>query len=485
MIASAAAAFGIPARTTYGAQVSVDEPQYLMTAISLGEDFDLDISDEIIEKRYLPFHEIDLNAQTIDLNNDGQRLSPHDPLLPALLALPMRLGGWVGARVALTILSGVLAAMTLWVAVRRFDVSTLTGAWVVGALSATPPLTAYGSQIYPEIPAAIAVVAAVGAATGLKATTDNRSLRVRETVILLLSLTALPWLSVKYTPTAAALAGIAGLSLWRDGQRRRLVTVGLVLTAMAAAYLVVHNQIYGGWTVYAAGDHFTDSEFGVVGFQPDYLGRSRRLVGLLVDRPFGLAAWSPAWLAIAPALGAIIGRRPQHWIILTAPLAAGWATATWVALTMHGWWWPGRQLVVVLPLAVILIAIAVDQARRTLAPLIVVAMVGTTGWIWLAVEASTGRRALAVDITETKWVGYRWFSQLLPDLHRGSTIDLWWATGWAIFLVGVIGYSAHKSKTDYRPTSPDSVQSNKDAGGGKSSHADKVSTNLDGSSPIR
>ena len=140
---------------------------------------------------------------------------------------------------------------------------------------------------------------------------------------------------------------------------------------------------------------------------------------------------------------------------------------------------------VVLPLAVILIAIAVDQARRTLVPLVVTAMVGAVGWVWLAVEASTGRRALAVDITETKWVGYRWFSQLLPDLHRGSTTDLWWAAGWAIFLLGVIGWSACRSKTNYRPAAPKSVQIDKDASGGKGSYADNVSADFDGRGPIR
>ena len=42
----------IQARATYGAQVTADEPQYLLTAISLGEDFDLNIADEIDDGRF-------------------------------------------------------------------------------------------------------------------------------------------------------------------------------------------------------------------------------------------------------------------------------------------------------------------------------------------------------------------------------------------------------------------------------------------------
>ena len=38
---------GLGARATYGAQVTSDEPQYLLSAIALFEDGDLDISDEL------------------------------------------------------------------------------------------------------------------------------------------------------------------------------------------------------------------------------------------------------------------------------------------------------------------------------------------------------------------------------------------------------------------------------------------------------
>ena len=61
----------LDARATYGARVTADEPQYLLTALSLAEDRDLDISDEIDDRRYLPFHEIRLDQQTIELNDEG------------------------------------------------------------------------------------------------------------------------------------------------------------------------------------------------------------------------------------------------------------------------------------------------------------------------------------------------------------------------------------------------------------------------------
>src|SRR3712207_9364480 len=77
-----------------------DEPQYLLTAISLATDGDLDIADELADGRWRPFHALPLPTQTEPLA-DGRRLSPHNPLLPLLLAGPVAAGGWVVAKPAM------------------------------------------------------------------------------------------------------------------------------------------------------------------------------------------------------------------------------------------------------------------------------------------------------------------------------------------------------------------------------------------------
>ena len=398
----------IGARATYGARVTADEPQYLTTAISIGEDFDLDISDELTERRFEPYHEIDLNPQTIELDDSGRRISPHDPLLPALLALPMRLGGWIAAKAALAVFAAAAAAATLWLAVRRFGVGVAVGGLVVGALFAAPPLTAYATQVYPEMAAALCVVLGLAAVTGPLGSTGR--------ALALASIVALPWLSVKFVPVAAVLAVVLAVRLWPD--RRRQMALDLAVLAVAGAvYMVFHRSVYGGWTAYASGDHFVDGELLVLGSDPDYAGRSRRLMGLLVDRGFGLVAWTPAYLLVVPALAALARRRPPGWSALLAVFAAGYAVATWVALTMHGWWWPGRQVVVVLPVAVVAVAALADRlaAPRWLA--LVGCLVGIFNWVWLVVEASTGRRTLIVDFEQTANPAYQAWSTLLPD-HR-------------------------------------------------------------------
>ena len=399
------ALIAIGARATYGARVTADEPQYLTTAISLGEDFDLDISDELAERAFLPFHEIGLNTQTIPLNEEGQRLSPHDPLLPLLLAAPMRAGGWVAAKATLAVIAGLTAAAALWLAVRRLGVGLGIAAGVVAAFFASPPLVSYGSQVYPEMPAALCLTVGLAAACGPL----GRGARVAAGATVI----ALPWLSVKYVPLAAVIALVVAVRLWP--RRRQLVAEAAVFAVAGIAYLWFHQRVYGGWTVYAAGDHFVVGEFTVVGRRPDYLGRTRRLVGLIVDRQFGIAAWMPGWLLLPAAMAVLARLRPPRWWAIGAAVGVGYGIATWVAFTMHGWWWPGRQLVVVLPAAVAVIALAVQRFGALRWAVLGAWVTAALSWVWLVVEASVGRRTLVVDFIETANPWYRAWSKLLPD----------------------------------------------------------------------
>ena len=422
-VATVAALVGLPLRASYGARTIADEPQYLLTALSLWEDRSLDIDDELADERWRDFHEGQLPVQTEPLA-DGRQLSPHDPLLPLLLAAPVGLAGWAGAKATLALLAGALAALLTWTAHRRFAVPLRTAAIVVSAFAAGIPLSTYGAQVYPELPAALAVTVAVAqlAAVG------RVSAPVRGQWSLLLAIVALPWLGVKYVPVAAALAAVA---LWQLRSRRRdLVTAVTVLAAAGVTYVVAHRVLYGGWTVYAAGDHFVGGEQTVVGTSPDYGGRTRRLLGLLVDRGFGLGAWAPGWLLVVPAVAVVVRRRPPAWTAVVVPLAAGWATATWVALTMHGWWFPGRQVVVVLPLAVLAVAWWAGAAPRVLSVVAVLGAIGAANWLWLAVEVARLDLRLVIDFEQTSNPLVRAWRLLLPELRSPTAGDWLRYVGW-------------------------------------------------------
>lgn len=435
-------------RATYGAQTTADEPQYLMTAISLGEDGDLDVLDERTEGRFLDFHEVDLPVQEA-AREDGKRISPHDPLLPALLAVPVLIGGWVGAKVFLAVLAGVLAALMLWVAVARFAVPPTVAVLAVLTFSLAAPFAVYGTQVYPELPAALAVTVAVAALTG--------PLRRAGLVVLALALVALPWLATKYAPVVAVLAVLALVRLVRAGRGRTALALGGGLAVAGVVYLLAHQVWYGGWTVYASGAHFTGGEATVMGTSPDYLGRSVRLAGLLVDRGFGLVVWQPAYLLLIPAFAALVRLRPAGWDVLALPFAAGWLNATFVALTMQGWWWPGRQVVVVLPLAVLAVAVWAARVTAARAALVAGLALGALTYVWLLVEGLQERLTLVVDFERTTAPVVRALRPILPDLRLQPAGTGWLLAAWIVVLAAaaLLGWrSVAPDRAVARPARP-------------------------------
>ncbi len=445
LLTAAWCAVAAPARASYGARTIADEPQYLLSAMSLAEDLDLDISDELSDQRWREFHEGQLPEQTKPVD-DGRRFSPHDPLLPVVLAVPMAVGGWLGAKLALAALAGALAAALVWVAVRRFAVPAAVAALVTLAFSLTSPLSAYGTQVYPELPAALVLTVAVGALTG--------ALDRRGRWVLGAAVVALPWLAVKYAPVAAVLALVALVHLVRTGRRRPALVLAGVLGAAAVLFLGAHQLLYGGWTAYAAGDHFVGGELTVAGTSPDVIGRSARLVGLLVDRNFGLAAWSPAILVAVPALGALVRRRPPGWTALAVPLVAGWLTATFVALTMHGYWWPGRQTVVVLPAAVLATTWWVARARSARPWLAGASAFGLAAWAWVVFEALTLRLRLVIDFDATTNPMLRAWRLMLPDYGQRAAAD-WARHGlWIVVLalLGAAGWRSARPRSAFTPS---------------------------------
>lgn len=430
---------GISVDATEGGRTAVDEPQYLLSALSLFEDRDLDISDELADERWRGFHAADLPRQTQPMD-DGREISPHDPLLPALLAVPMGLFGWVGAKIAMSLLAAGGAALLAWTAAHRFGVGQAVAATGAALAFASPPLGVYSQQIYPELPAALAVLAAVAAML-------TPRMHRRHVLGALVAVVALPWLGMKYLPVALALTVLLGVLVLRRAGWLWVLRMGAVLAVAGVAYVAVHQVIWGGWTVYASGDHFqATGEFSVVGLQPNYLGRSLRLVGLLTDRHYGLVPWQPAWLLAVPAIAALLVRRPRRdmhgWLVLALPIAAGWATATWIALTAHGFWWPGRQVVVVLPLVAIAIMWLVSRVRLWLVwPTAVLAGLGVLGMAALVWQGSHGDLQWVVDHTNALAPAYVALQPLMPDYTAASYLGrhlVWSAVLVLLALLGVV-----------------------------------------------
>jgi hypothetical protein len=210
----------------------------------------------------------------------------------------------------------------------------------------------------------------------------------------------------------------------------------------------MHRVLYGGWTAYASGDHFqATGEFAVSGVSPDYAGRSTRLGGLLVDQDFGLAAWQPAWLLAVAAVTALARLRPRGWALLVAPLLAGWLVATFVALTMHGFWFPGRQVVVVAPLAVVavcvwLAAVPWRTGWWSIAAGLGAIGVAVYGWLIVAGRAGTLDWVGAPDVTPPAPLAA--LRSVLPDYRVLDGTD-WALHGACVLALVVLTVAGHRS----------------------------------------
>ncbi len=429
-------ALGVDVRATYGAQTTADEPQYILSAISLWEDGNLDISDELAEERYRAFHELDLPRQT-EPYPDGRELSPHDPLLPLILALPVGVGGWIGVKLALAMMAGGLASTMVWVAHRRLGVKPWLAVLVVSVFSLSPPLAIYATQVYPELSAALLVTTAIAALTA-PSLGGGKWLAAAAIV-------ALPWLAVKYVPVAAALAIVALVRL--QGASRRCFIA--VLVGAGAVYVAGHLWIYDGLTAYSAGDHFVGGEYTAVGANADLWGRSTRLLGLLVDRAFGLGAWQPAFFLVPAVAGWLLARRrsagPESWLLGLASM--GWLVATFVALTMHGWWFPGRQVVILIPVMVLLLARWANESGTRTIITTATGLIGVVSYGFLLVEGINRDLTWVVDFAATANPFYRLLSPLLPDymapsLTTWSLHGFWMAVCSVLFVMGWRGANA-------------------------------------------
>jgi hypothetical protein len=217
----------------------------------------------------------------------------------------------------------------------------------------------------------------------------------------------------------------------------------------------------------------------VVGTTPDYGGRTVRLVGLLVDGQFGLAAWAPVFLLVVPALAALVRRRPPGWAALVVPLAAGWLNAAFVALTMHGWWWPGRQVVVVVPAMVLVTAWWVDRVRSRWALRAVVGLgaVGALFWGWLLADVLSGRRRLIIDFTSTTNPLARAWQHVLPD-YRTPTGATWALHAVWLGVLAGLGYLGWRGAGP-GPSALRGAGGDQDAGAGERADADVVAADLD------
>ena len=430
LLLSVAYAFSVDVRASRGASITGDEPFYLITTQSLLADGDLDLRNQYDAKSYKSFfdHADDLWYQSAP-TPDGRLLSPHNPGLSVLVIPGFALAGLSGAQVQLMLMAAAAMSLAFVLADR------LTGqravCWLITlAVGLTATAFIYATEIYPEFPAALALV------IGLLIATRRERPGWHDAFCLAAALTAMCWLGSKYAALAMPVAAYFLFKADRSGQIALVVTG----TVSAALFAWFHLHVFGGLTPYGVNVVYAEwSAAEIFGGHVGFAERYYRLWGLFVDRNFGLGRWAPLLLAAVPAL-ALLAVKTWELRLILALIVTQLLIAAFVAITMMGWWFPGRTMLTTLPLFVVPLALLAARAgafgRAFMVALAAYTLTITAG---LTLAGHAREVTIAVDPFDMTFVPFQAIAGLFPR-YTWWTAETWQLTylWWALFIVATI-----------------------------------------------
>ena len=403
-----------------GMDASGDEPHYLIMAQSLGREHDLDLRDNYAREDWREFRSGPTEPHYAAPRLDGRPFPGHAPGLPFVLAPVYALGG----RLACAIMLGAVVAGVGALAFRIAQAEGLSpgAALLAGLLASGPPLAAFALHIYTEAPSALLLLAAYAA------------LRFGPPwwgpEIAALCACALPFLHPRMALGSVAIGFMA--LVFRD--RISVRAFAIVAALGALGYGLFWMSIFG-----------VPTGLGVYGGVPDdaALNPVQALLGLLLDRAYGLLPISPAFAALLLWAGsrARLGAEPQA---LRAEIAA----VISVALPILFWrmWWggqspPARLIAPAIPFLALWLARLWDR-RSSVA--IRLAITTALVWSWalfLFAALQPGRllfinrRTRPTRLWDALWPGGP-LDAFLPDLARPVSSD------WSIAFIWVAGLVA-------------------------------------------
>jgi len=368
--------------STRALPLSGDEPHYLIMADSIASDFDLDLHNNYLSD----FDTHRIFGLTIPHVYNVERgwMPGHEPGLSLLIALPFKIGGVRGARLALCAFAGLLPwSLFAWLRERLEQSSggsrraTSTAAWLTLGLTISLPICFGAEQIYGDLVAG--TIATVLFLHVLSALESDRP--IWTWALFWIAVGLFPWLHAKFTITAVILACAGVGALGRQIRRapgvldvRTLATAPLAV--VGPALLLMFNTWASGsplgfrhaselTTSFARGAeiflglHFDQSQgmflqqpllLAGVAALPIFAWRHRGLallwglvyLSLVVpnalvltryggDGPDGRFAWSAAWLWAVP-IGFVVAEHHERlaaWVRRAA--IAGWVYQAVVA----------------------------------------------------------------------------------------------------------------------------------------------------------
>lgn len=338
--------------------ITGDEPHYLLAAHSLVYDHDLDLGNNYAQRDYAAFYPDAFLDPHVKVQPNGAQLLSHDIGLPLLIAPAYALGERAGVMQFFAALGALLSVQMFllgWEVTGRVWAGLL--GW--GAMAFSAPLALYVFQIYPEMVGSLLVLWAM---RQILHTPSWRNASVTlspfHLVILAFALSALPWLSGRYTPLLILLLA---LTVWKHWPNRKVwLTVGGVGLTSLVIYLITNNHFYGGPTPSATVvGNAVSAGFGNIGGQQI----PRGLAGWWLDQQRGLLVYGPILIVAFMGLPHLWRLRGFDGVLLFAPVVVAWLLASVWGGFYIAWEISARFLMVGVPLLVAGIAAALAGVR--------------------------------------------------------------------------------------------------------------------------
>lgn len=344
-----------------------DEPHYLMVTHSLLTDGDLELSNNYQERDFTLFYVGDEIDPHITIGPDGGAYPAHTVGLSVILLPAYALGFLIfnshaGVLYFLNTIAALLAAnvylLSYEVTGRKF--SSLLG-WITTAF--TVPLMHYAYQVYPEIVGALLLVWSLRQI--------RRGERTKPHIWLMVGVCTglMPWLVSRFILLSAFLGAAALFSIAAARAPRRWHLLSIIALCLPIIFL-------GGLMV-AFDLHFYGRVTPALGHGdagkliPDFLRLpslekfATGLIGPLFDQDAGLLVYAPIYLFSLPGVLFLLRERKKDGLLLFLPVATIYLAASWLGF-FPGWGISYRYLVVILPLAGLFLAYALQKVPSRL-----------------------------------------------------------------------------------------------------------------------
>lgn len=324
-----------------------DEPFYVMTAISILRDRDLNEANNYAQRDYDEFYPADplpgdwrgWPAFPRDLpphpgSSDRAGLyTKHGLGLSFIIALPYEVFGRAGAALIIMLAAALLAGQ-MYLLARESGAAENLATTLALALVIAMPIGPYAALIFPEVPAALLLLYVIRRL----ATNGNAWW---QWLLTGLAIGYLPWLHQRFAPTAVVLSAFVLYRLIQRPSWSAIVTA-LAPIAVGGLSLLAYNQWLYGMPLQPVEDHAGFNRLN---------GTVNGGFGMLLDAQWGLwivapvlllaLAATPRWVQQAPRLAWVALAAAAPYLLLVAAYKVWWGE----------WGPPARYLVPIVPLA--------------------------------------------------------------------------------------------------------------------------------------